>query len=86
MATEGTKRTIGTFIKEACETTKDDINEARENGKKYAQDFVEPFHTNKSFDKLVASSASLMGQMTAGGVALLMCPVKIVSQELKLTN
>jgi len=82
MAIEKIKRTLGTIIKEACQTTKDDINEARRSGKKFAQEFVEPFHTHKSFDKLVANSASLMGQMTAGGVTLLMCPIKVVSKEL----
>jgi light-regulated signal transduction histidine kinase (bacteriophytochrome) len=83
VASEEEKRTISTFIKEACQTAIDDVNEARQNGKKVAQDLVEPLHTHKSFDKLISSSASLMGQMTAGGVALLICPIKIVSKELK---
>ena len=72
-----------TFIKDACQQTKDDIIEARKNGDIFAKDFVKPLKTNTGFDTLVEKSASLMAQMTAGGVTLLMCPMKIAAKELE---
>jgi hypothetical protein len=72
-----------TIIKEACQTAKEEINSGRENGDRIAKDFVAPIKTLKSFDKLIVKSASLMGQMTGSGVAILMCPIKVISKELK---
>ena len=81
-----TIETLKTFIVDACADTKKEINNARKSGDKYAQDFVKPFKTNTGFDTLVEKSASLMGQMTAGGVTLLMCPMKVASKELTLNK
>jgi len=74
---------LSTFIKDACQQTKDDIIEARKSGDVFAKDFVAPLKTNTGFDALVEKSASLMAQMTAGGVTLLMCPMKIAAKELE---
>ena len=79
-----TTRTLGTFIKDACATTKEDIVEARKSGDKFAKEFVAPIKTVDAFDNMIEKGASLMGQMSAGGVALLMCPIKIVSAELSV--
>jgi len=72
------------FIKTACNDTKENIVEARKSGDKFAKDFVAPLKTNTALDTVVEKSASLMGQMTAGGVTLLMCPMKIVAKELEV--
>ena len=74
---------ITTFIKNACQNTRDDIIEARKNGDKFAKEAVKPLKTNTAFDTLIEKSASLMGQITAGGVTLLMCPMKIIAKELE---
>ena len=74
---------LTTFIKNACKTTKEDVVQARKSADVFAKDFVKPLKTNTSFDVLVEKSASLMAQMTAGGVALLMCPMKIVANEIE---
>lgn len=71
-----------TFAKDACQTTKDDITQARKNGDQFAKDLVEPLHLNKNVENVLQGSASLMSQMVAGGVTLLMCPMKILSKEL----
>lgn len=76
--------TLVTFIKNACKNTKNDITEARKTGDKFAKDFVKPLKTNTAFDTLAEKSASLTGQMIAGGVTLLMCPMKIVAKELEV--
>ena len=73
-----------TFAKESCTTAKEDINEARKNGAQTAKDLVAPIKTFEVMDTMIENSASLMGQMVAGGVTLLMCPMKIVSKELAL--
>jgi len=78
------KRDLRTFIKEACETTKQDINSARESGDKFATDLVAPIKTIAVFDNLLHKSASVMGQMAAGGVTLLMCPMNVIYKELEL--
>ncbi len=44
---------FATFIKDACQQTKDDIIEARKNGDIFAKDFVKPLKTNTGFDTLV---------------------------------
>jgi len=75
---------VTTFIKNACQNTKDDIIEARKSADIFAKDFVAPLKTNTAFDTLVEKGASLMGQMTAGVVTLLMCPMKIVAKELEV--
>jgi len=76
--------TLKTFIKDACKITKNDIAEARKTGDKFATDFVKPLKTDTILDTIVEKSASLMGQMTAGGVTLLMCPMKILAKELEV--
>jgi len=78
-----TNTKVTNFIKNACKNTIDDITEARKNGDRFAKEFVAPLKTNTAFDTLVEKSASLMGQMTAGGVTLLMCPMKIAANELE---
>ena len=75
---------LTTFIKDACKDTKDDIIEARKSGDMFAKDFVKPLKTNTGFDILVEKGASLMAQMTAGGVTLLMCPMKITAKKLEI--
>jgi len=77
-------RTLGTFIKDACASTKEDIIEARKSGDKFAKEFVAPIKIVEPLDKMIEKGASVMGQMTAGGVTLLMCPMKIVSAELSV--
>jgi len=63
-----------------------DVNSAREDGEKYAKDLVAPFKSVDALDKLLSNSVGIMGQMVAGGAILLMSPIKMVSQELRLTK
>ena len=76
------KRTFMDIVEDACNTTKEDVNEARKKGDKFATEFVANLKTTEPLDKALANGASLMGQMFAGGMTLLMCPVKVASKEL----
>jgi len=75
-------KSFATFFIDSCIEVKNDVNTARVDGDKYAQDLVSSFKTNDKVDSLVAKSAGIMGQMVAGGVTLLMCPMRIVAKEL----
>ncbi len=77
-------KSFTTFIKEACETTKNDITAARESGDKFAKELVAPLSKNETISAVLGNSASLMSQMVAGGFTLLMCPMKLASKELSL--
>jgi len=73
---------ISTFMKDAFTSTKDNISQARKNGDIFAKDFIKPIKTNTFFDIFIEKGASLMGQMTAGGVTLLMSPMNILAKKL----
>ena len=75
--------TLTTFVKDACTQTKTDIVEARKSGDVFAKDIVKHIQTNTKIDTVVEKGVSPMAQMTAGGVTLLMCPMKIISKELE---
>lgn len=72
------------FATDTCTNTKEDVIAARESGDKYAKELVSSFKTTEAVDTVVSNSASIMGQMVAGGVTLLMCPMTVLSRELGL--
>lgn len=76
--------TLQTFAIDTCTSTRDDIKAARESGDKYATELVSSFKTTETVDTIVSNSASMMGQMVAGGMTLLMCPMKVLSKEVGL--
>jgi len=72
------------LVVDSCNMLQDDVKSAREEGSKFAKDLTANIKINDKVDSLISDASGIMGEMVAGGMTAIFCPMKVVSKEMGL--